>query len=414
MRQRPPRARLRTKGDLAAWEEPLFEAVKAQFAKAVKLRRKLHQRPELAFEEHQTAATIAAELKRIGCRVTTGVNRTGVLGILEGRENGAVAAVRSDMDALPVTEQTGLSFASKNPGVMHACGHDSHMAMVVSTAAVMAKLRSHWPGTIKFIFQPSEEVVPGGARGMIHAGVLERPKVDMIFGVHVDPWIPVGRAGIKDGVMMAQTDDFALTVVGKSGHGARPHLGVDAIYIAAQIVTAVQSIVSRNTDPLNPAVLSIGKIEGGTATNIVAGRVRLEGTVRAASEKDTQNIRRRLKSIASGVARGLGGKIELDYKIGYPPLYNAKTTNDLYRESLRRAYGPKAVVEIAEPLMGGEDFAMYLLKTPGAMMRLGIRNPKLGATYAWHHPQFTIDEDALAVGIRTICGALLLHQNRRA
>jgi amidohydrolase len=389
----------------------LAKAVRSQFPATVRLRRHLHQYPELAFGEHQTAETIAAELKRIGCKVTTGVGRTGVLGILEGEKDGPVAAVRSDMDALPVTEETGLPFASKNPGVMHACGHDAHMSSVVSTAAVMAQMRPHWAGTIKFIFQPSEEVLPGGALGMIADKVLEKPDVATIFGLHVDPWIPVGCIGLKDGVMMAQTDDFDLTVIGQSGHGARPHLGCDAIYLASQVVSALQSIVSRNTDPLQPAVVSIGKMEGGTARNILAGTVLLEGTVRALDAKEARQIRKRLERIAKGVARSLGGQAKLDYLVGYPPLVNSQAVNDLYRRAARQAYGAKAIVEIREPLMGGEDFAHYLQHIPGAMMRLGVRNAGIGAKFAWHHPSFTIDENALEVGMRIICGALLYHQN---
>jgi len=386
-------------------------AIHAQFPAAVRLRRHLHQHPELAFSEHRTAETIAAELKRIGCHVTTGVGRTGVLGILEGSQDGPVAAVRSDMDALPVKEQTGLPFASKIDGVMHACGHDAHMSVVVSTAAVMAKMRPHWAGTVKFIFQPSEEVLPGGALGMIADKVLEDPKVSTIFGLHVDPWIPVGRVGLKDGVMMSQTDDFDLTVIGQPGHAARPHEACDAIYVASQIVTALQSIVSRNTDPLQPAVLSIGKIEGGRARNIVADNVGIEGTVRALDAKAAQNIRRRIEKVANGVAKALGGQVKLDYLVGTPPLVNAKSVNDLYRRAARQAFGAKAIVEINEPVMGGEDFAHYLQYVKGAMMRLGVRNPEIGAKFAWHHPAFTIDENALEIGMRIICGALLYHQS---
>ncbi len=392
-------------------DELLMKSARSQFPAAVRLRRHLHQYPELAFGEHQTGETIAAELKKIGCKVQTGVGRTGVVGILEGETDGPVAAVRSDMDALPVTEQTGLPFASKNKGVMHACGHDAHMSSVVSTAAVMAKLRAHWGGTIKFLFQPSEEVLPGGALGMIADRVLQKPDVATIFGLHVDPWIPVGHVGLRDGVMMAQTDDFDLKIMGQSGHGARPHLGADAIYVASQVVTALQSIVSRNTDPLNAAVVSIGKMEGGTARNILADNVLLEGTVRTLDAREAQQIRKRIEKIANGIAKSLGGKAELDYLVGYPPLVNAKSVNDLYRRAAREAFGAKAVVEIEHPLMGGEDFAHYLQHVPGAMMRLGVRNSEIGATYAWHHPSFTIDETALEVGMRIICGALLYHQS---
>ncbi len=392
-----------------ALQQAVTAAVDSQFTDAVKLRRRLHQCPELAFDELQTGKIIATELRKHGCRVKTKVGRTGVLGILTAGKGGPVVAVRSDMDALPVTEQTKLSFASRNKGVMHACGHDAHMSILVSTAATMAKLRREWSGTIKFIFQPSEEVCPGGALGMISDGVLKRPDVDLIFGLHVDPWIAVGRVGLKDGAMMAQADDFNLTVTGKSGHGARPHLGQDAIPIAAQIINAVQSIVSRSTDPLSPVVVSIGKITGGTARNVLAGDVRLEGTVRTLNPKDASRVRRQLEKIARGIARSLGGDIDLDYRVGYPVLVNHKSVNDIYRSTIRETYGARAIVEIKEPLMGGEDFAHYLNHVPGAMMRLGVRNPNIGATYAWHHPRFTIDEHSLSVGTSVLCGSLLRH-----
>lgn len=397
------------RGGAAPWRDALKSAVRSQFQAAVRLRRTLHTHPELAFEERWTGETIAAELKRHGCRVITGVGRTGVVGILESGTGDKVAAVRSDMDALPVTEETGLPFASKITGVMHACGHDAHMSTVASTAAVMARLRDYWSGVIKFVFQPSEEVSPGGALGMIKDGVLRSPKVGAIFGLHVDPWIASGRVGLRDGAMMAQADDFELTVVGKSGHAARPHLGCDAIHIAGQIITALQAIVSRTTDPLQPAVVTIGKIAGGTAFNILAGELTMLGTVRALDAVEARRLKSQVEKVASGVARALGGSIKLNYKVGYPVLINDKSVNDLFRAAIRDAFGPRSIVELREPLMGGEDFAYYLQLVPGAMMRLGVRNPKVGAVHAWHHPRFTIDENAMAAGMHVLCGALLRY-----
>jgi len=382
--------------------------VRRRHAAARKLRRDLHQYPELGFQEFATAKRIASELEAIGCRVRTGIGRTGVVGDLRGRSAaGPVVAVRSDMDALPIEETTGLPFASRNPGVMHACGHDAHMAIVVATAAVLSQLREQWSGLVRFIFQPSEEAPPGGAIEMIAAGVLKNPAVDTIFGLHTDPWIPVGKIGLKDGAMMAQTDDFDLIVTGKAGHGARPHLGCDAVYIASQVVSALQSIVSRNVDPLQPAVLSIGRIVGGTARNIVAAEVRLEGTIRTLDLRETDRIRKRLSTVAQGTARALGGSARIEYQAGYPVLLNDAAVNDYFRAAARAAYGSRAVVELTEPSMGGEDFAHYLEFAPGAMMRLGVRNPAVGAVHSWHHPQFTIDEEALIVGCRILTDAVL-------
>lgn len=380
----------------------------ARFAAAVRLRRTLHQHPELAFSEVRTGERIAQALKKAGCRVTTGLGRTGLIADLEGASaRGPVVALRSDMDALPVTEKTGLPFASKNPGVMHACGHDTHMATVVSVAEVLARLRKHWHGTVRFLFQPSEEVPPGGAIEMIADGALKNPPVEIIFGLHVDPWIPVGKLGLKDGVMMARTDDFDLTIFGKGGHGARPHLGRDAVYIASQVVTALQSIVSRTVDPLSPAVLSIGRITGGVARNVLADDVRLEGTVRTLDPQVAAGIEQRLATVARGVARALGGSARLEYRRGYPVLVNDPAVNDDFRAAARAVSGRHAVVELSAPMMGGEDFAHYLNAVPGAMMRLGIRNPKIGAVHAWHHPKFTVDEAAIEIGCRILCGAIL-------
>lgn len=392
----------------------LEKLVDKQFSAAVKLRRHLHRHPELSFAEHETAKTIAAELKRIGCAVKTGIGRTGVVGTLKSGTGGRCVAIRSDMDALPVTEETGLPFASTNKGVMHACGHDSHMATVVSTAAILSQLKDQWQGTIKLIFQASEEAPPGGAIEMIREGVLRDPKVDMIFGLHVDPWIPVGRVGIKDGPMMAQVDDFDLTITGKSGHGARPHLGYDAIYIAAQVINALQSIASRNTDPLQPIVVTIGQIHGGTARNILAGSVQLEGTLRTLDGKVSAKAKVLIQKIAKKTAAALGGDATVDFHAGYPALVNQKSANDIYRKVIKQNFGARALVELKEPLMGGEDFAYFLQHVPGAMMRVGVRNPSLGATFAWHHPKFTIDERAIAVGTRVLSGAAMAFLNHPA
>ncbi|GAB4314890.1 MAG: M20 family metallopeptidase [Candidatus Zixiibacteriota bacterium] len=390
----------------AALLDALNKAVAKRFPLAVKLRRQLHQCPELAFQEHETAKIIAAELKALGYAVKTGVGRTGVVGTLQNGK-GRVIAVRSDMDALPVTEATGLPFASRTPGVMHACGHDSHMASVANTAAVLAELRNHWQGTVKVLFQPSEEEPPGGAVEMIREGVLRNPDVDMIFGLHVDPWIPTGRVGLKDGPMMAQVDDFDLEIAGKSGHGARPHLGNDAIYIASQVIEALQSIASRRIDPLQPVVVTLGTINGGTARNILAGSVLMRGTLRTLDASTAADAKSLIQKIAKGTARAHGGDASVTFHAGYPAVNNSAAANNIYRDVIRAAYGSRAIVELTEPLMGGEDFAYFLQEVPGAMMRVGVRNPKMKSTYAWHHPRFTIDEQAMEVAIRVMAGAVI-------
>ncbi|MGB2982135.1 MAG: M20 family metallopeptidase, partial [Candidatus Zixiibacteriota bacterium] len=243
------------------------------FPKLVKLRREFHQYPELSFHEFKTSERVAKELRKLRITVKTGIAKTGVVGVLTGRKSGKTVALRADMDALPIEEQTGFPYKSRNKGVMHACGHDVHMACAIGAAIILSEIKRDLDGNVKFIFQPSEEVIPGGAKSMIEAGVLEKPKVSGIFGLHCEPGIPVGKIGVKDGPFMAQVDDFDITISGSSGHGARPHQGVDAIVVASQVIQALQTIPSRKIDPVEPVVVSVGKIEGGTARNIICDRV---------------------------------------------------------------------------------------------------------------------------------------------
>jgi len=368
------------------------------FPQLVKLRREFHQYPELAFEEFETAERITRELKKLKLQLKTGIAKTGVMGVLYGDKKGRTVALRADMDALPVTEQTNLPYKSKNKGKMHACGHDMHMACVIGAATVLSRMKNELPGNVKFIFQPSEEVGPGGALFMIMAGALKNPEVKGIFGLHTEPSIPVGIMGVKQGAMMAHTNYFNLTITGKGGHGARPHQGVDAIMVAAQVIQALQTIASRKTDPLVPVVLSIGKIEGGTASNVICDKVVLRGTVRTLHKKVNEDIPKMIKNIVSGVTRSAGADFVLDYRRGYPVLINDPWMTDLAREAISKLYSKKAVHEIEHPVMGGEDFAYYLQKVPGTFMRVGVRNPKVKAVYPWHHPKFNVDEKAIGIG----------------
>jgi amidohydrolase len=373
------------------------ELSKEIYPQLVKLRRELHQYPEIAFQEFKTSERIVQELKKLNLSVRTKVGRTGVVGLLTGVKKGKTVALRSDMDALPVTEQINFPYKSKNLGKMHACGHDVNMAVVIGAATILNRLRSELNGNVKFIFQPSEEVTPGGAVEMIKEGVLENPKVEGIFASHVDAHIPVGKIGVKDLAMMAQADDFDLIIYGKGGHGARPHEGVDAIVVSAQIIQALQTIVSRRISPLKPIVISIGIINGGTASNIICDKVFMEGTARTLDKEVTKKIPGLLKEVVSGIAKSAGAKVEVKYYEGYPILINRPEMNDYFRRAFKKLYNMKSI-EIKEPMMGGEDFARYLQKIPGAMMRLGIRNEKIGAIYPWHHPKFSVDENAIKMG----------------
>lgn len=374
------------------------------FPTMVTLRRELHQRPELAFNEHKTSERIAKELKKIGIGFKKCIAKTGVVGVLNKEKKGKTVALRADMDALPVVEQTNFPYKSKNKGVMHACGHDVHMACLIGAAEILTRLKDEVPGKVKFIFQPSEEVTPGGAKPMVEAGVLKNPDVSGIFALHCDSSIPVGKIGVREGPTMAQAESFDITIIGKGGHGARPHDGVDAIVVASQVVQALQTIPSRKINPLEPVVISIGKMEGGYARNIICDRVILKGTARTLNKEVAKKVPAFLKEIISGITKSAGASFELSYYGGYPILINHPKATDLARSSIAKLFGKDAIFEIEKPVMGGEDFAYYLQKVPGSFLRLGIRNPKKNAVYPWHHPKFTVDEDAIKIGSAVLAG----------
>jgi amidohydrolase len=384
--------------------EKIKHISKQIFPGLVKLRRDLHQNPELAFDEVQTSERIAGELKKLGLDFKRGIAKTGVVGFLNTRKKGKTVALRADMDALPLQEQTKLSYRSKNRGLMHACGHDVHVTCVIGAARILTKLKEELPGRVKFIFQPSEEVPPGGAKPMIEAGVLKNPDVSGIFALHCDSVIPVGKIGVREGPAMAQADSFDIVISGIGGHGARPNLGVDAVVVASQLVQALQTIASRKIDPVQPVVITIGKIEGGTARNIICDRVSLKGTARSLSKEVARRIPTLLKTIVSGITKSAGASFELKYSPGYPVLINHPGATDLARATVAKMFEKQAVFEISKPTMGGEDFAYYLQKVPGSFLRLGIRNPKKGAVYPWHHPKFAVDEDAIKVGSAVLAG----------
>lgn len=374
------------------------------FPSLVKLRRELHQYPEVAFNEFMTSDKITKELKKLGLEVKRGIAKTGLVGVLNGKNKGKTLALRADMDALPVLEQTNFPYKSKNIGVMHACGHDVHMACLIGAAKILNRLKDELPGKVKFIFQPSEEVTPGGAKPMIEEGVLKNPDVSGIFALHCDSAVPVGKIGVREGPTMAHADNFDITIIGKGGHGARPHDGVDAIVVASQVIQSLQTIVSRKINPLEPVVISVGTIEGGYARNIICDKVVLEGTARTLNREIARKIPSLLKEIVSGITKSAGASFQLNYYGGYPILINHPGATKLARMSISKLYGKGAVVEIEKPVMGGEDFAYFLQKVPGSFLRLGIRNPKKDAIYPWHHPKFAVDEDAIKIGSAVLAG----------
>lgn len=378
---------------------------------ALKLRRRLHQNPEIGHHENQTTALLKRELQKSGLEIHDTHASTGLWAELDTDRKGPVVAVRADIDALPIMEQSGLPFASRKKDIMHACGHDVHMAILIGTARLLSRHRDQLIGKVKFICQPAEEVPPGGARPLIEAGVLTNPKVDAILALHVDPMIPTGSIGLRDGVTMASTYDFDIKVIGKGGHAALPHETVDAIAIASQIVSGLQQIVSRMVDPIKPVVITFGIIRGGTVRNAVAGEVSLNGTARSLDPALTKKIPRLIKRTAVDIGRALGAQVEVSSIADYPPLKSDPRVNRFISDSYR-AVGHRGKVHQIPLVMGGEDFACYLEKVPGAMFRLGVRNKKIGADKPWHHPAFIVDEDAIPVGITTMAATVvnILHR----
>ncbi len=364
-------------------------------------RRRLHMDPELSFQERKTAKAIAVELKSMGLTVCTGLAGTGVLAMLRGAEAGRCLALRADMDALPIGEETGRPYRSKVPGRMHACGHDAHCAMLLGAARLLSIKKAEIRGTVKLLFQPGEETPPGGALGMIRDGAMEDPRVEAVFGLHVDSSLPTGKIGIGVGPMMAASDNFRILIKGRGGHAARPHDCLDPVLGAAQIITALQSIVSRRVDPAMPAVVTVGKISGGTKHNIIPEGVELEGTARSIDARTARMMPAWIRQIAENTARAAGLAAIVDYERGYPVLSNDPRMAAFAKEVTQEIFGKSATIDIDEPLMGGEDFAYFLQKAPGAFLRLGTRSGP-STSYPWHHPRFDIDERALPVGARLL------------
>lgn len=376
---------------------PLLERANGFQAELVELRRDLHRHPELSFEETRTAAAAADRVEPLGYALRRGVGRTGIVAELaNGR--GPTIALRADMDALPIHEENDVPYRSTVPGVMHACGHDAHVAMLVGAARLLAdaRRRDELPaGTIRLLFQPSEEAADGenrsGAARMIEDGAMDR--VDAVFGLHIGAHLPAGRVFIKPGALMAGSDSFTIDVHGVGAHAARPHEGVDAVVLAAHTVLACQSVVARRTSPMANGVLTIGSIDGGTAENVVAERVGMNGTVRYFDRDVRETLHRELER-AAGVADALGGRARVDLRPGYPPVINDPAMTELARAAAADAIGADSVEE-AEPMMGAEDFALLLGSAPGAFFWLGAA---LDPAREHHHPRFDIDERVLARG----------------
>jgi amidohydrolase len=374
----------------------------------IEIRRHLHSHPELSGQEYQTAAYIAGVLSSSGLRVQELVGKTGVVGELPGQtddsassQDNRLLAIRTDMDALPIQERTNLEYASRQPGIMHACGHDVHMTVGLGTAMVLAQLGQPLPGDVRFLFQPAEETAQG-ASWMIKDGVMK--DVSAIFSVHVFPTIPGGSVGIRYGALTAAADDLELVILGESGHGARPHEAIDAIWIASQVITALQQSISRTQNPLRPVVLSIGQINGGRAPNVIADQVRLLGTVRSLHPESSAALPDWIEQIVAGICQSYGARYEINYRRGVPSVLNDLKLMQIIESSAQAAWGSDRVQILTEPSLGAEDFSLYLEHAPGAMFRLGVGLPNQ-TSYPLHHSQFQVDEAAIVTGVVTMAYA---------
>jgi len=397
-------------------EERVSKAADALRDKLLETRRDFHMYPELSNREVRTAKVIADKLRALGLDVKTGVGKHGVVAVLKGGKPGGVVAWRADMDALPVFSISDKPWKSKNNGVHHACGHDAHMAIGLATAELLAGMREQIAGTVKFIFQPAEEGAPvgeeGGAALMIKEGALENPRPAAIFGLHVFTPYAAGTVGYSSGPAMASADTFSISIKGKQVHGAMPHMGIDAISVAAQCITSLQTIRSRRVDPLEGMVLTIGSIHGGNRSNIITGEVKMEGTLRTFSESVRESVRTMMKQTLAGCTAGADASFTLAFDgAQYPVTFNDPKLTEESLPQMRRVLGAANIIA-TKPTTGAEDFSYYQKVIPGFFWFLGAKNEKLGITGAHHTPEFDIDESILVTGLKLASNQILDYLER--
>jgi amidohydrolase len=378
-------------------------------------RRQIHQKPELGFQEKITAEFISQKLQTWGIAHQTGIAETGIVAIIQGQKSGdgKVLAIRADMDALPVKEENEVSYCSQHNGVMHACGHDGHIAIALGTAYYLHQHRQDFSGTVKIIFQPAEES-PGGAKPMIAAGVLNDPDVNAIIGLHLWNNLPLGTVGVRPGALMAAVELFRCTIFGKGGHGAMPHQTIDSIVVAAQIVNALQTIVARNVNPIDSGVVTVGELHAGTAVNVIADTARMGGTVRYFNPELADFFKQRIEQIIAGICQSHGAKYELDYIHLYPPVINDGEITTLVRSVAEDVIETPIGIVPECQTMGGEDMSFFLEKVPGCYFFLGSANAEKNLNYPHHHPRFDFDETALPMGVEIFvrCVEKFLAQDR--
>lgn len=380
-------------------KEEIKKLAKKYLPEIIGVRREFHQNPELAFEEVETAKRIASFLDTHQIQYTEKVAKTGIVGVIEGiNPQKKVIALRADMDALPITEANNVPYKSMNIGIMHACGHDVHMASLLGTLAILNQLKDKFEGTVKFLFQPSEEQYPGGASVMIKEGVLENPSPESIFGQHVYPELKAGQVGFRSGKYMASTDEVFITIKGKGGHAALPNTIIDPILIASHLIVAMQQIVSRNAVPTLPTVVSFGKIIGNGKTNVIPEEVHLEGIIRTFDEHWREEIKKKIQELAKSIAQGMGGDCDVRIDKGYPFVYNNPELTDRAKKAAELFLGKDNVFDL-DMRMTAEDFAFYSQKIPGSFYRLGVASPNADDILNLHSSTFNVDENSLKTGI---------------
>ncbi len=387
------------RSNLTELREKILTRAKEIHSDVVAWRRHIHQNPELSFKEYNTAKYVASSISEMGIRGCSEMATTGLVVDLKGekQESDKIIALRADMDALPIVEENQVDYASKNHGVMHACGHDVHTSSLLGTLRILNDLKNDWAGTIRFIFQPGEERIPGGASIMIKEGVLKNPEPNSILGQHVMPFLPAGTVGFRSGLYMASADEVYLRVIGKGGHAAVPEKNIDPVMIASQILVSLQQLISRTASPKIPCVLSFGKVNAEGATNVIPNEVKIEGTFRTLDEEWRMQAHEKIKSIAQGIASSFGGSCEVEVRKGFPHLKNSPELTQRSQESAIELLGKEKVKDL-DVWMAGEDFAYYSQEIDSCFYRLGTANEDLGITSNVHTPTFNIDESALVTG----------------
>ncbi|MBC8062780.1 MAG: amidohydrolase [Clostridiaceae bacterium] len=376
------------------FEKEILKKAKDINEQLIEIRRDIHAHPEIGLEEIRTSNLIADKLESLGIDTKRGVGKTGVVGLLKGKYEGKTILLRSDMDCLALEERNQLQYKSENKGLMHACGHDAHVAWLIGAAEILSEFKEELHGNIKFVFQPAEEISQG-ARLMIEDGVLEDPKVDAAIGAHVWPYIESGKIGVKAGAIMAATDHFQLTIYGKGGHGAHPHKCIDPILTATEIYMAFQTIISRRLNPLQPAVITVGKFNAGTAYNIIPDVAILEGTIRTISNETRSFIAVEMEKIIKGITTANGTDYKFDYEQYHPPVVNEKNMSTLVERAIVDMFGDETLLRVEEPAMTGEDFSYFQEQVPGVFFWVGIANKGCGSNVPLHASNFMVDEDVI-------------------